>query len=320
MSYILLKSFCRRTIWGGDRLFDWFPYYKGKIDNIAEAWVLSAREDGDCKVVGGEFDGMPFSKVVTLLPEGSLGARAKGGRFPLLVKIIDARRDLSLQVHPDDAYAAAHGIDSGKTEAWYIMDAKEGAKLLYGVKKGVGKEKFAADCADERVLGDVNSVPVKKGDVAYIPAGTLHAICDGILLCEVQQNCDTTYRIYDYGRPDANGKPRDLDVEQSLECLDFDKTDTDLTPAGARETIPGGAVTKLAGNEFFEMSLLEVDGELPFAAGKESFASLVVLSGEGQIRQDGRTDELCPGSSVFVPAGDGDLILSGKMELMLSGI
>lgn len=319
MAVFRLRPFCKETLWGGRRLFDLYGKYT-QAGNIAEAWVLSAHPDGPSVVAGGEYDGLKFAEVLDRLGPGSLGTHCSGSRFPLLVKLIDAQKDLSLQVHPDDAYALAHGFDSGKTEAWYILDAAPGARLVYGVRPGVTAEKFAADLRSGCVMDDAESVTVRAGDVAYIPAGTLHAIGGGILLCEVQQSSDTTFRVYDYDRVGSDGKKRRLDIDDALRVIDFDRGSLPLTRGGKKEAVPGGTLLQLTGNEFFHMSLIEVDGTMALARDGASFSGLVVLSGSGELTCSGESLALSAGDGVFVPASTGRYFLSGKMTVLESGV
>ena len=205
---MVLTPFVSETVWGGRRLIDEYSVVTDKR-NAAEAWVMSAHKNGSSTVANGEFAGRTLREIYLEHPE--LGGKNCAGfsDFPVLIKFIDAAADLSVQVHPDDAYCLKKGSGAGKTESWYILDCEPGAYLLLGFEKDITREQFRQSITDGTLTDYVKKVPVKKGDFFFIESGTLHAICKGILLAEVQQNSDTTYRIYDYGRLGFDGKPRD---------------------------------------------------------------------------------------------------------------
>lgn len=212
---MVLTPFVSETVWGGRRLIDEYSVVTDKR-NAAEAWVMSAHKNGSSTVANGEFAGKSLREVYLEHPE--LGGKNCAGfsDFPVLIKFIDAAADLSVQVHPDDAYCLKKGSGAGKTESWYILDCEPGAYLLLGFEKDITREQFRQSITDGTLTDYVKKVPVKKGDFFFIESGTLHAICKGILLAEVQQNSDTTYRIYDYGRLGFDGKPRELHVEDAV--------------------------------------------------------------------------------------------------------
>lgn len=204
-----LDSVLKDIIWGGTRLSESFN--KGKNNQkIAEAWVLSCRNDGENIIQNGNFAGKPLSEIY---PDKD--------SFPLLIKLIDARDKLSVQVHPDDNFAKQSGLPAGKTEMWYIIDAEPGSKLVYGLKDGENISDIEIKTAAENgtLENHLNFVEVKKGDVFFIPAGLVHAIGSGILIAEVQQNSNTTYRMYDYNRVGSDGKTRELHIDKALEVI-----------------------------------------------------------------------------------------------------
>ncbi len=310
MNAICLQPVFKSIVWGGNRLKTDYGF-RSDLSNIAEAWMLCAREDGDNLVQGGEFDGQPLSAVLKRHPE-YLGAKAEGAaEFPLLIKFIDAKTDLSVQVHPDDAYARAVENASGKTEAWYILDCDEGASLIYGFNKTLTKDEFRRSIHDNSFLEHVNKVPVHKGDVFFISAGTLHAIGGGILLAEVQQNCNTTYRVYDYNRL-VNGKPRELHVDKAV----------DVTVTAPPESRPEVFTTPfgrgLCRCRYFTMSELTVTDEKQFDVGGDSFVSVLVLEGEGTLDVGGEALTLKAGASIFLPAGIGTAVCRGTYRALIS--
>ena len=216
MHPIKLKAPCKDYIWGGTRLRD--EYQKGEgMEKIAESWELSCHKDGQSIVASGDFFGYTLSSFIEKNGKQILGTNCeKFDDFPILIKLIDAKDNLSVQVHPDNEYALRVEKEYGKTEMWYIVDCDPDAELIYGFKEVVTEEVFKKSIETNTLLEITNSVPVKKGDVFFIEAGTLHAIGKGILIAEIQQNSNTTYRVYDYGRLGTDGKPRELHIEKAL--------------------------------------------------------------------------------------------------------
>lgn len=312
---IKLQPVFKEIVWGGNRLKNDYGF-KSDLNNIAEAWMLCARNDGDNIVVNGEFEGKSFTELVKE-NKAFLGTKGeKYEEFPLLIKFIDAKSDLSVQVHPDDEYAKIHENSYGKTEAWYILDCDEGAQLIYGFNKELTRDEFKKSIEDNTFLEHVNKVNVKKGDVFFINAGTLHAIGGGILLAEVQQNCNTTYRVYDYGRL-VDGKPRELHIEKALDVTDT-VPPTRSGDAEGKVFATDVIVTQdLCSCEFFKMSSLSVDGIHSFNVGEESFVSLLVIGGEGSVECNGNTVEITSGDSIFIPANAGEVTLKGRIFEML---
>ena len=203
-------------LWGGTRLKEEYGK-ETALEKVAESWELACHRDGHSVIANGPAEGQTLEAWLTRAGREMLGTNAaRFPYFPLLVKLIDAHDDLSVQVHPDDDYALRIEGEYGKTEMWYIVDAAPGAELLYGFRREITKEEFRQRIADHTLLDAVCRVPVKKGDVFFIPAGTLHAIGKGILICEIQQNSNTTYRVYDYGRVGADGKLRDLHIDKGI--------------------------------------------------------------------------------------------------------
>ena len=211
-------------LWGGERLKTEFNK-NTDMTPLAESWELSAHKDGQSIVAEGDYKGMTLTAYLETLGKEALGtACEKYDYFPLLIKLIDAKGDLSVQVHPSDEYALEHEGEYGKTEMWYILDCEEGAALYYGFTKDTTIEEYEAAIKEGRLTDILNRVPVKRGDVFFIPAGTVHAIGAGILICEIQQNSNTTYRVYDNNRRDKNGNLRPHHVEKALAVSDLKKS------------------------------------------------------------------------------------------------
>ena len=319
MAILKLKAPCKDYIWGGNRLREEYGKQLDS-DRIAESWELSCHKDGQSVITGGEFDGKTLSDYIAAKGKGVLGKNC--GRFeyfPVLIKLIDAKDNLSVQVHPSNEYALRVEGEYGKTEMWYIVDCDPGAELLYGFKHEISKEEFAERIANNTLLEVTNSVPVKKGDVFFIEAGTLHAIGKGILIAEIQQNSNTTYRIYDYGRVGADGKPRQLHIDKAVDV-------TNLCPAKPypqSEPVDMGGWTKkrLAKCEYFTVDVINVDTSAALEADKSSFVNILVLDGGCVLSSEGNDAvELKKGDSVFIPAGLGKFELTGKCSAVMTHI
>lgn len=316
---IKLKPAFKDYLWGGTRLRDDF----GKdcnFDKIAESWELSCHKDGNSVVADGEFAGLTLAQYIEKEGKSVLGTNCeKFENFPILIKLIDAKDNLSVQVHPNNEYAQRVEGEYGKTEMWYVVDCDEGASLLYGFKHNISKEEFRERIENNTLLEVTNSVPVKKGDVFFIEAGTLHAIGKGILIAEIQQNSNTTYRIYDYGRVGADGKPRQLHIDKAVDV-------TNLCPAKPypqSEPVDMGGWTKkrLAKCEYFTVDVINVDTTAALEADKSSFVNILVLDGGCVLSSEGNDAvELKKGDSVFIPAGLGKFELTGKCSAVMTHI
>lgn len=315
MKPIKLSPAIKDYIWGGTRLSREFDY-PAVSDRQAEAWVLSCHPDGECIVENTAFKGRTLSDVLSNEGKAFLGTRAeKFSSFPVLIKLIDARDKLSLQVHPDDDYARKYENQDGKTEMWYILDCEEGASLVFGLREDMTKEQFGSAVLNNTVLEHCNTVPVKKGDVFFIKAGTLHAIGKGILLAEVQQSSNVTYRVYDYGRL-QNGKPRELHIQKALDVLNLKKTaETDFEPKET-ELIGESKRTLLASCKSFTSYRLDVKESLKVTADESSFVSLVALEGNGVLCHKDSVLTFYKGESVFLPAGLGEVELLGSLTVL----
>lgn len=317
MAILKLKAPCKDYIWGGNRLREEYGKQLDS-DRIAESWELSCHKDGQSVITGGEFDGKTLSDYIAAKGKGVLGKNC--GRFeyfPVLIKLIDAKDNLSVQVHPSNEYALRVEGEYGKTEMWYIVDCDPGAELLYGFKHEISKEEFAERIANNTLLEVTNNVPVHKGDVFFIESGTLHAIGKGILIAEIQQNSNTTYRIYDYGRVGKDGKPRELHVDKALDV-------TKLAPAEQYPETPvekkdGYDIKLLSKCEYFTTYRVNVDTKAELDADENSFNSILVLEGEPVI-SGGETVSAKKGESVFISAGTGKYTVEGKCTFVLTKI
>lgn len=293
-----LSPVCKEIIWGGTRLKT--EYGKvSPLEKIAESWELTVRSDGMNRIENGPCAGMTLGEY--------LGSEAEG--FPLLIKLIDACDKLSIQVHPDDAYAREKEGEYGKTEMWYIVDAEPGAKLVYGLKN-YDKEGFRTAAADGTLESYLRYVEVKKGDVFFIPSGCVHAIGAGILIAEIQQSSNVTYRVYDYMRRGKDGKLRELHVEKALDVI-VDYTDDEIEKI---RFACGREESALADCRYFRVDRHLVDGEITLDAA-DGFVHVLCLSGEGDV--GGVT--LTKGESIFLPKGMRAVPVSGRgLEILTS--
>ena len=302
-------------LWGGTKLRD--IYRKPcDYDVIAESWELSAHEAGQSIVASGKHKGQKFGDYLEAVGKDVLGWKCSPLQsFPLLIKFIDAKGSLSLQVHPDDDYALEHENQYGKNEMWYVIDSEPGAGLYVGFNRDVSREEVSRRVRDNTIMEVLNFYPTKPGDVFFIPAGTVHAIGAGNLICEIQQSSNCTYRLYDYDRRDKFGNPRELHLEKALDVLNFKKYEPQ---SFGKET--DGTGTVLVRCKYFESTLYEVSGEISVSLDIDRFHSVVCIKGSGQLRIGEFIMDIKAGESVFVPAQKESLVVSGKLSIVLSYI
>ena len=306
---IKLKFVPKTAIWGGSTLKnEWNK--PCDLQKLAEAWELTVRKDEVNTIENGAYAGRTLDEYISENPDV-----ASFEKFPLLIKFIDAEDRLSVQVHPDDGFAAEVENDVGKTEMWYIADAKEGAEIIYGIKDGVGELR-----CDSRIGEQVKTVKVKKGDSFFIPSGMLHAIGKGCLIAEIQQNSDLTYRVYDYERRDAQGNLRELHTEKALRVIrPFSDAEVDAIRYSQSDKIGVGEC--LASCEYFNVSRVTLSGDTEeLYADTGSFHSLLCLEGEGEIIYGGEGYAMTKGSSYFIPAGLGKYEIKGNLTVIVSRV
>ena len=292
------------AIWGGRRLADKLEKALPVERQIGESWEVH----GPNLVVGGpragrSLDDLALEDAASILGARVIARQRASDGFPLLIKFIDARLPLSVQVHPDDEYAAENEANSrGKTEAWYIVEADPESQLIYGLRDGVDAPGVARSVADAQLERDLSYLKVQPGDAIFVPAGTVHAISAGILLYEVQQRSEITYRLYDWGRVGADGTPRPLHVEKALAVLRFPQPIPRVTPH-LRTSTSTGTITYLAACAYFALVALEgtFDGE----CDGSTFATLSAVAGNAQLSWDGGATVLRLGESIVLPAALG---------------
>lgn len=315
---LLLKAPIKDYLWGGTKLKTDFGFETDK-DIAAEAWMLSAHKDGMNIVLNGEHKGKTISDVLEIWGKSALGKNAeKFTYFPILIKLIDAKQKLSVQVHPDDTYALENEGEFGKTEMWYVVDCKPGAKLAYGFKKNIDKAEFEKRIKDNTLDEVINYVHVSKGDVFFIDAGTLHAIGEGILIAEVQQNSNTTYRVSDYGRLGADGKPRELHIDKALDVTKCEKPQIPYGNIGKVISNGNNIIRELAVCDKFSAKLLNLNEPMDIYSS-DSFISLIVLDGNAIIKWNDGEINANKGDSIFVPANF-KAEIKGKAEILYSHI
>lgn len=310
---IKLLPYVSETIWGGRKLIEDYNV-KTEKNNAAEGWMLSCHDAGSSSVENGEFAGKSFADVVKENP-ALCGKNAENFEdFPILIKFIDAMDNLSVQVHPTKEYCEKTGKGQSKTECWYIIDCEEDAYLILGFDNNITPEEFKSAIENNTLTDYVSKVPVKKGDFFFIESGTLHAICKGILLAEVQESSNTTYRIYDYNRVGNDGKPRELHVEDGAAVTKLEKySQPDFCKGKELDT---DERKLLADCPLFKVWKLDTKGDFSGVADENSFVSLLIMAGEGILECCGETLSLRKGDSIFIPANAGGYKLSGELEII----
>lgn len=315
---MLMNSVFKDYLWGGTRLRDEYGKQTA-LDPVAESWELSCHRDGLTVIANGEYAGMTLADYTALDREAVLGSAWNGtDGFPILVKLIDAARPLSVQVHPDDAYAAAAENDHGKAEMWYVIAAEPGASLVYGVNRTLSKEEFRKLINENRLEEVLNRVFVKPGDAVFVPPGTLHAIGGGLLIAEVQQSSNATYRVWDYGRKGADGKPRALHIDKSVDVARLYPTPVPAVP-GQVSCRDGVHEQVLAECEYFTVRKLILDCAAELESDPLSFRSMTCISGELSVEWKSESLRIHAGETVFIPAAAPRIRLSGKAELLCAG-
>jgi mannose-6-phosphate isomerase len=311
-----LSPVLKSALWGGTRLSTcWSKGQSG--ESVAESWELSVRQQEQNVISNGPLSGRTINEALENNPT-FLGLSQKDARFPLLIKFIDAEQTLSVQVHPDDDYAARIEHDSGKNEMWYIVEADEGAQIVYGLKPGITAEDFRRAVEENRIREVLNFHPVCAGECYYIPAGLVHAIGGGILIAEIQQNSDLTYRVYDYGRIGADGKPRELHREKACD-VSRPMSETEIYEKRYAAAVEGEEEC-LAHSDYFCVRRRIATPTKPYSGtvGEDRFVHLLCLSGEGVLRTSDEELTLTRGESIFLPAGMGDYTLSGELTWLES--
>ena len=294
-------------VWGGRD----FESFRDNLPegNIGETWDIACHPNGTGVVANGRFKGMTFNELIKNYNEDIFGKTIKNGEFPLLVKLINSNENLSVQVHPNDDYARRVENSYGKTEAWYVVDAKDGAELIVGTN-GCTKEQFEEAIKNGDVEKCLNRIKVKKGDAFLINSGLVHAICSGLVIAEIQQNSDITYRVYDYGRP------REIHVEKCLNVIDFDSKAERLVEN--YEEFKGYKYTNLCKSDYFKIDKCIIDSEYNTSTKDDIFAIITCVEGNGVITYRNGKETINMGDSLLIPATLGEYEITGSLEVLIS--
>lgn len=309
---LFLQSEMHEKIWGGTGLRDEFGY-EIPSQHTGEYWAISGHPNGVSLIANGPHKGLGLDQLYQSRPD--LFGNPSDKVFPLLTKILDANDWLSVQVHPDDAYAMEHEGELGKTECWYILKADPGAEIIYG-----HTAKTRQELAQKIQQGDWDSlltrVPVKAGDFFYVPSGTMHAIGKGIMVLETQQSSDTTYRVYDFDRPDASGQLRPLHIQQSIDVLSLGKPQNSV-PASL--SVDDLTVTLLVSNEFFAVEKWEIRGAASFKQAAPYYL-FSAIAGKGRLQVDDETYDIAKGDHFILPNDVTEWTISGQLEFIVSHV
>lgn len=310
---IKLQSVYKEFIWGGTKIRDVLHKDTGGLARVGECWDISTHPSGRSIIAEGQFAGKTLSEYFDIEGWDMLGDYGtKYHQLPVLIKYIDAKDNLSIQVHPDDEYARAHENDSGKNEMWFILDANKGAFIYLGFNKNVTREEVENSIANDSIEKLLNKVYVKKGETYFIPAGTVHAIGKGCLICEIQQTSNVTYRLYDYKRPDINGKMRELHVDKAMEVINFNFFD--ITKYSATSIARVGQYLKEMLTECDRCSILryEATGEFTYTSTHSRVKFVIVYSGIGTLTCEEDTVKIRVGEAYFINSPS--IKLTGKCK------
>lgn len=301
------------NLWGGTKLRTVFGK-KCDYDVIGESWELSAHPDGQSRIATGRYKGMLFNDYLSIIGKEALGWKCQAqDRFPVLIKFIDAKQALSIQIHPDDEYALENEGEYGKNEMWYVIDCEPDSYLYCGLSKEVSKEEIEERIKNNTITEVLNRIDVKPGDVVMVKAGTIHAIGAGILICEIQQNSNSTYRMYDYDRRDKFGNPRELHVAKALDVVDTKAYVKDNNSEVMLEENENYSQERLVQCKYFECFKYEIFKEVKLVVDEASFISVLFIAGEGNITEE------ASGESMSYKAGDSFFISAGKRTVTISG-
>ncbi len=316
MELFKFEPLLKQTIWGGNKIVA-FKHIQSDLENVGESWEVSGVPGDESVVANGECKGKTLNEVLAEMKQKLVGEenyKRFGDRFPLLIKFIDARQDLSIQVHPDDETAHRQGKAMGKTEMWYVMDSDEDASLKVGLKKKITPEEYARMVEDDTICDALGNYKVKSGDCFFIPAGRIHAICSGSFIAEIQQTSDVTYRIYDYKRKDKNGNYRELHTKEAAEAIDYTVLDdyrTEYTPVK-------NEATQLVSCPLFTTAVYDLTEPMTLDYSElDSFVILIALKGEGSIlTSSGNSYSFREGESILLPATTEMVKVEGNIKFL----
>lgn len=305
MSFIKFEPLLKSVLWGGDKIIP-FKNLSIEQENVGESWEISGVQGNESVVADGEYKGVTLDKLTAQLKEKLVGAENYerfGNDFPLLIKFIDAKRDLSIQVHPNDEVAHKHGKPRGKTEMWYVMESDASAKLRSGLKMKITPDEYAKMVENDTICDALSEYNVKEGDVFFLPAGRIHSIGAGCFIAEIQQTSDVTYRIYDFKRKDKNGNYRELHTEKAKEAINYEVKDnykTEYTPKKDE-------AVEIASCPYFTTAVYDLTESMTLDYSElDSFVILMALNGKATLLdEDGNETTLNAGETVLLPATNG---------------
>lgn len=318
MQPLRFQPLLKQTLWGGNRIVP-FKHIDSELTQVGESWEISSVPGHETIVSEGRYAGLKLSEVINQEHEKLVGRNNYlnfGNELPLLIKFIDAKLSLSIQVHPDDETARNQGHERGKNEMWYIMDSDPDASLLVGLKEKITPEQYTKLVEDDKIVDVLNRYPVKEGDCFYLPAGRIHSIGAGCFLAEIQQTSDVTYRIYDFKRKDKNGNYRELHTKQAAESIDY-HVEADYQ---THYTVKENARTPLVDCPFFHTSLHKINGSEQIDLSQlDSFLILIVTKGKGSLLDnEGNSQQLIAGDTLLVPATTSALSIEGNVNVLTS--
>ena len=310
------KPLLMQSLWGGEKIIP-FKHLDSDLTNVGESWEISVVKNNDTVVDGCEYDGTPLNVLVERLGSKLVGQdnyERFGNEFPLLIKFIDARDDLSIQVHPTDEIALRQGRQRGKTEMWYLMSSDKGAKLYSGLKKKITPEEYAAMVENDTICDALAQYEVKEDDVFFLPAGRIHAIGAGCFLAEIQQTSDVTWRIYDFKRKDKDGNYRELHTKQAAEAINYN-VEKDYRTNYLPEKNQG---VNLVSCPYFNTAVYDLNEPMTIDYSElDSFVILIGLSGEGTVTDaKGNTTSLKAGETILLPATNAQVKVEGTVKFL----
>ena len=316
MQPIKFDPLFKQTLWGGDKIVP-FKHLDSQLENVGESWEISGVKDNETIVKEGPLKGKSLNEAVAELKEklvGQANYKRFGDEFPLLIKFIDARQDLSIQVHPTDEIAHKQGKPRGKTEMWYLMESAPGAKLYSGLKKQITPEQYKEMVEDDTICEALAQYEVKEGDCFFLPAGRIHAIGAGCFLAEIQQTSDVTYRIYDFKRKDKNGNYRELHTKLAAESINYQVEDDYRTHYVERQN----RGVSLVQCPYFCTAVYDLNEPMTLDYSElDSFVILIGLKGEGKITDnEGNEVSIKTGDTLLIPATTETLSVSGTVKFL----
>ena len=316
MEPIKFESVLKQTLWGGDKIIP-FKHIHANLEHVGESWEISGIHGSETIVANGPYKGYQLNDLVDLLKEKLVGKenyKRFGAEFPLLIKFIDARQDLSIQVHPTDEVAHRQGKERGKTEMWYIMDSAPDAKLYSGLKQQITPDEYKQMVENDTICDALAQYEVKEGDVFFLPAGRIHAIGSGCFLAEIQQTSDVTYRIYDYKRKDKDGNYRELHTQQAAESINYQVEKNYRTDYVAQ---PNRGVS-LVKCPYFNTAVYDLNEPMTIDYSElDSFVVLIGLKGEGIIKDnEGNEASLKACETILIPATTETIKIEGNIKFL----